>query len=332
MDRKRSLATGVIILSLAFGAGHLVQGKASAGTPLASAKATPADDPKPELAVATPETLPKPELAELQPVAPVTLIPEPADKPAEVTPVNTDPMPEPEPTAAVVAAVEKDFECPVHLDLVPQDGAMIGLTLVAPCHADERITISHAGLTVTGRTTSTGSLFSAIPAMDVDGEVTITFADNTDQSAVMPMPELADMRRVAVQWMGDDRFALNVFKDGADYGQTGHLTAQPMAMLDGLMEPGSTVIGLGDETVPLPLLAEVYTLPSDATPVELTLEAEVTEKTCARELLGEMLESRNGAVTVQELTLAMPECDALGDFIVLNNLLPDLTLAAANEM
>lgn len=317
MDRKRSIVLGLAILGIAFGAGHMAQGKASAVTPQAdgTAQATPTP------AVASPvDTLPPVKAVQAKepalPLLPVAATAEPLPEPTPQQQVQVDPEPAP--------------ECPVHLDLVPQDGAMIGVTLVAPCHAEERITLSHGGLAITGRTSATGSLFTALPAMEIGGEVAVGFADGTDQTAAMPMPELADIRRIAVQWMGDDRFALNVFKNGADYGQAGHLTAQPMSMLDGLMEPGSAVIGLGDATVTLPLLAEVYTLPADAIPVDLTVESEVTEKTCARELLGEMLDSRNGVVTVQELTLAMPECDALGDFIVLNNPLPDLTLAAAN--
>ena len=85
---------------------------------------------------------------------------------------------------------------------------------------------------------------------------------------------------------------------------------------------------LGDASAPLPLLAEVYTLPATGK-VELSVEAQVTAQTCGRELLGEMLDSRDGKVRVQDLSMAMPGCDALGDFIVLNNPRGDLTLASS---
>ena len=136
------------------------------------------------------------------------------------------------------------------------------------------------------------------------------------------------MQRFAVQWLGDDRFALNAFRNGATYGEPGHLTAQPLAMLDGITEAGAAVVALGDASAPLPLLAEVYTLPADGK-ATLTIEAQVTAQTCGRELLGETLDSRGGKATVRELTLAMPPCDAIGDFIVLNNPRADLTLAAS---
>ena len=56
----------------------------------------------------------------------------------------------------------------------------------------------------------------------------------------------------------------------------------------------------------------------------------MSEATCDRELLGELLISEGGTHAATDLTLATPECDAIGDVLVLNNLLPDLKLATAN--
>jgi hypothetical protein len=79
------------------------------------------------------------------------------------------------------------------------------------------------------------------------------------------------------------------------------------------------------------MMAEVYTWPADAAvSVVPSVEAVVTDATCARELLGETIHAADGKVTIKDLTLAMPDCDALGDILVLNNLVPDVTLAAAN--
>jgi hypothetical protein len=94
---------------------------------------------------------------------------------------------------------------------------------------------------------------------------------------------------------------------------------------------GGYLTVLGDRTAPLPMLAEVYTFPIDlAEPVDLTIEASVTDATCDRELLGEVLLSEGGEVTKTDLTMATPTCDAIGDVLVLNNPLPDLKLAAMN--
>jgi hypothetical protein len=79
------------------------------------------------------------------------------------------------------------------------------------------------------------------------------------------------------------------------------------------------------------MLAEVYTFPKSAeVPVQVVIEATVTEATCNRDLLGETLASVAGKVSVTDLTVAMPGCDAVGDYLVLNNLLPEMNIATAN--
>lgn len=311
MDRKRRLASVIAIVGVAIGAGHFVQSQATAdaaGVGVVPQTST-AQLEKVEQVVTVAATAANTPQAVPKLIVPVAMTVEPMAE----TPTQPEPLAE---------------DCPVHLDLVPQDGAMLGVTLVAPCHAEERLTLSHAGLMVTARTSVTGSLFTTLPALDMAGKVTVTFADKTTDEAMMPMPELQDMQRFVVQWSGEDRFALNAFRDGASYGEPGHLTAQPLAMLDGITEAGAAVVALGDASVPLPLLAEVYTLPADGK-ATLTVEAQVTAQTCGRELLGEMLDSRGGKVMVQDLSMAMPDCDALGGFIVLNNPRGDLTLASS---
>lgn len=139
----------------------------------------------------------------------------------------------------------------------------------------------------------------------------------------MPMPEVASLRRFGVQWMADDSFQLHAFEKGASYGQPGHVSAGGQDGGQGRL----TV--LGDAGVENPMLAEVYTYPADATlPVEVVVEAAVTDKTCARELIGETLTSVAGAAYVTDLTVATPDCDAAGDILVLKNLVPDMKLAA----
>ena len=77
------------------------------------------------------------------------------------------------------------------------------------------------------------------------------------------------------------------------------------------------------------MLAQVYTWPADVTvPSEVVIEAAVTDLTCGRELLGETVASVTGTVTITDLTLATPDCDAVGDILVLKNLAPALKIAA----
>lgn len=89
------------------------------------------------------------------------------------------------------------------------------------------------------------------------------------------------------------------------------------------------LISLGDPLLDLPMLAQIYTWPA-FTQAKPVVEAAVTPATCGRDLLGETLLLEDGTVTLTELTLSMPACDALGDILVLNNLVPDVTVATVN--
>ena len=330
MDTKRKITLGVATVALALGAGHLVQTAkhraAGAATPETTSVAGAAEAKPtgitPLAASAQPEaTPPAPKIAAIAvaQIAPSVPVAKPQTTPVPVS-LTTDKTP---PTAPKPA--EQADACTATLDVVPGANGMLDLTLLSPCKPASRVVLRHGGLAVTGKTSSGGALFTALPAMDSAGEVSAMFPDGTIARGAAPV-DLTGLRRYAIQWMADDRFALNAYPGGAAYGSPGHIHAgaegKPDATTGWLMP-------LGDASVDLPMLAEVYTWPAKAADVAIDLEAQVTETTCERELLGETLESRSGKVEHSDITLAMPDCAALGDFLVLNNLTSGMTTAAA---
>lgn len=61
----------------------------------------------------------------------------------------------------------------------------------------------------------------------------------------------------------------------------------------------------------------------------LSIEAEVTAGNCGQDISAQAIElRRDGTLRTRELSLAVPDCDGVGDFLVLNNLLDDLKIAA----
>lgn len=216
------------------------------------------------------------------------------------------------------------------LTLAATEAALLAVTIAASCHPDERMTIHHAGLIFTMQTDTAGQVWVLLPALTRDAEVSIGFNDGDKARAVQTVEGLAAMSRVAVQWRGRPGFRLNVYEDGAAFGQAGHVTASDPR--DPATTEGGFLMLLGDPAVEAPMLAEVYTLPEGppARPVkaELTIEAEVTGSACGRILHGEALYARAGAEPRRDpLRLAMPGCDAMGDFVMLA--LPDLPRPAS---
>lgn len=307
MDRKRAIAAGTVLLGIALTLGNMFRDKVAspalaAAEPVAVQPVAPAPEP----------------VAPAKPFAPPLSTAKPAA--TSTTPLFSD---GPAPDRTQVAD-----ECLPTLDLVPEPDAMIGVTILAPCNPGERIVLAHEGLTITLASTATGSVFTSIPALVSMGMVTARWTDGTEVTASIDIPEAADVDRFAIQFPASDPLTLNAYAKGAEFGGPGH--SRPTALID--LPPGAsvagTVLSLGSADVDLPLLAHVYTYSGRNRP-DLTIEAEVTEATCDRELLGETIESRNGRTAVQDLTLMMPPCDAIGEFLILNIAPEDLTLARA---
>ena len=331
MEVKRRLSLVVAILSVAFGSGHLVQNVLvkPAKADLALAKLQPKDI----ILVAS-----GPKLPALLPESATILFPDVsfAAAPTEQDKNQFNPPKETVFTAEfrTTAANDQNAEtkCPLNLDLSVEPSAMIGVTLLAPCHPNQRVVLRHGGLAITVKTSGTGSLTTSLPAFSADAMVAIRFSDGATAENTVAVPEAATLRRFGVQWMGDDAFQLNAFENDADYGEIGHVSAaDPHRPLAGQPQISGFLSVLGDDGVDGPMLAEVYTYPAEADAVvKIVIEAAITKGTCARDILGETLAHAGGDVTITDLTLTMPDCSAIGDILVLKNLDPDLKIASAN--
>lgn len=349
LDIKRKIAGVAAILALALGAGQYLQvssGKSAKPTVVSTELASLPQNVEPvaagnELTLAEP-TQPMPS----KPAMVATVDPSPAQPSADPVPTvevaTTEPAAPSVPVADQLASepaattdpaqqVAAADPCPVTLDLSNGANAMIGITLIAPCHAQERVVIKHAGLAITATTTITGVLFADIPALVADAKVALQFDDGTVLDGTVSVPEVAALRRFGVQYQADDAFQLHAFENGAAYGSAGDISAQNTRMPEpGVPVSGGYLIRLGDSTAPTPLLAEIYTYPSDpAIKSEVVVEAAVTKTACDREILGETISSIGGVTTVSDLSLSMPQCDAVGDYLVLKNLAPDMNIASA---
>ena len=306
MNLQRRLALAITLVAVGLGAGHFVQSR-SAGPGAIAGKVQPQPIKIEQLA------------AEAELPAPSTL--PAASLPTDTKPAATAP-------ATPVAPASTASACPEQLELMADENAMIGITLSAPCRADQRVVLKHAGLAVTARTTANGALFIDLPALEVKAKVELAFPDGEKISAAIDMPDAAAVQRFGVQWLDADAFQVHAFENGADYGQPGHVSAAaPQRPAPGMKAQSGFLSLIGDASVDLPMLAEIYTFPANGG-AEVVVEAAVTEDTCGNELLGETISAIGGQVAINELTLAMPECAATGDIVVLKNIVPAMKLAA----
>ncbi|WP_298858862.1 hypothetical protein [uncultured Sulfitobacter sp.] len=231
---------------------------------------------------------------------------------------------------------QPEVPCEITANARPVAAAMVNLTLAASCLPNERVTVHHSGLLFNQVTDDTGAFGLTIPAMAKDATFVIAFTNGEGAVAQTTVEEISDFDRVALQWKGDTGFELHAREFGADYGGEGHVWAGAMRdMTYAVTGQGGYIQRLGDPEIPDGLLAEVYTFPASAAQssgdVALSVETEVGSNNCGLEIEAKTLQTFSGKdITSRDLTLSVPDCDATGNFLVLNNLFEDLKVATIN--
>ncbi len=239
-------------------------------------------------------------------------------------------------TPAAETPVRNEFglTCGNVLSAAKKPGAMVTLTLTSPCRGEEVISIQHGNISFSARMSSLGMLSVQVPALDPEAEFSVTFPDGDVVSTIIDVPAASRVERVVLQSGTNSGLQVHALEFGADYGEAGHIwSATPGDPETAALTNGGFLVSLGDVSVEDGQIAEIYTYPVTTDNrdgvVRVSIEAEVTALNCAKEVSGKILQkSQNGVASLVSLSLAIPECDAIGEYLVLKNLLRDLRVAS----
>ncbi|MCC1491276.1 translocase [Cognatishimia sp. F0-27] len=235
----------------------------------------------------------------------------------------------PEPEAPAQAK-----DCRVTMQADTTAGALVNLRIAAPCHGGDRVTLHHQGVRITETMDAEGRLRTTFPALAETAFFMASFPDGTGATAVTDVPALPFYDRAVLQWTGDAGIGLHAREFGTAYFDAGHVwSGQTRNVTDAATGEAGFMIALGDPSAPEALRAEVYSFPTGTArrsgDVLLTVETEVTEANCNRSIEAQIMQLRTGAdVRARDLTLDIPACGGTGDFLVLKNVVEDLTIAA----
>jgi hypothetical protein len=278
-------------------------------------------------------------VTEIQEVSSIPRAPIPMDVVLEASlPVSlvSNPVDAAEPENIVLpeAPNTTGFACDVKMSAAPAAGAMMLVKLSAPCHGSERVTLHHNGLMFTDLVQPDGTLDVEIPALAEAALVIASFFDGSGAVAQTTVTSVPFYDRVVLQWRGDAGLQLHAREFDAEYFSDGHVWqgAKTDAARAATGE-GGFMTTLGHADAPDALLAEVYTFPTGMTEaagtVTLTVEAEIQATNCESVVEAQTLEIRDGKdLRARELTIDVPGCDTVGDFLMLKNIVQDLTIAA----
>lgn len=221
------------------------------------------------------------------------------------------------------------FSCEAAMTATLRAAAVVRLDLEAACRPNARFTLHHNGMMVSVLTDADGRARIDMPALSQSAVFIAAFEDGNGALATAQVDDLVLYDRFVVQWRGDAQsLRLHALEYGADFGLPGHVWSSA-----GHDEAEGFVMRLGDDVPGPALRAEIYTFPTVGATregtVALRLEAEVTKDNCGRDLEAQGISTQGVGVAlrVQDIVLPMPDCTALGEYLVLKSLFNDLNIA-----
>lgn len=241
-----------------------------------------------------------------------------------------DPIPTP------VAPITEETElsalglpCDITVTATAMPAAMVALDVMAPCRTEAAVTINHSGLQISSTTDALGLLTLDIPAFETPAFFSVAFSDGVEETVLVGLPDLYDFDRIGLNWQGNMGLELHAMEFGAAFGDQGHVWHEAPATPEVAIAGSGgflTLVETGDS------FAQIYTLPRatlrEGDSVRLSIDAPVTQTNCTREVMAWTLRMEGGGpVDVTDLNFTVPSCDAVGDVLVLQNLLDDLRLA-----
>ena len=328
MSRKKNLRTAASTFAVALGICFVMQ----YGDAVAS-RFQPEQEAKSPVVITPEMVVPEDVVAANSFAIPEAVIEMPADEGIELAALNTtlSEVPAPVFDAPDVLAAP---DCSVEMTADGLPMAMVALSVSAPCHPSMAVTIHHQGLMFSELTDEKGDLSLLVPALATEAFFISSFVDGEGAVASATVADLADVDRAALQWQGVHAVQLHAREFGAAYGAEGHVWNAAAREIDfSKKAEEGFLVSFGNPAIENGKFVEIYTFPSglglrDGS-VALTVEAEVTAENCARDISAQSVQIDSGQEpSAIDLAMTMPDCDAIGEFLVLKNMFKDLTLAA----
>ena len=233
-----------------------------------------------------------------------------------------------------VEAIEATLTCETTMRSEALAAAMVRLRLTSDCRPNERLSVHHEGLVFTTQTDAAGMVTLEVPALSANAVFLASFPNNEGAMTQIKVPSLNTYDRVVLQWRGESALQLHALEFGATYGEEGHVwSASSRDASMAVTGRGGFITTLGTALDDTAWTAEVYSFPTrfmiEGGTINLSVEAEITARNCAREIEAQTIQIRpNAEPSVVDMVLSVPECDAVGDFLVLDTMIEDLNLAS----
>lgn len=224
-------------------------------------------------------------------------------------------------------------DCQPVLSASVMPAAMVHLTLAAPCSPSAPLLVHHQGMMFSVLTDAAGNASVDVPALASLSIFIAAFDNGAGAVATVAVPEVVDFDRSVLLWQGQTGLQIDALEFGADYGSEGHVWYGAQRTAAAAADGKGFLIRIGDEGVPNPLFAEIYSFPHGAGvqsgEINLSVQAEITSENCGHDIAAQSIQFLGGeASSALDLTMSMPDCSAIGDYILLGDMFKRLIVAS----
>ena len=205
--------------------------------------------------------------------------------------------------------------CAPVVELAPMAAALNRLSVVSPCTAGARVEIDHGGLRLAVALDEAGAAAVELPVLSAAARFDVVVPGAAPMTLRGVTFDREAYARTVLAMPRDAGLSLNAYEAGAGWGEPGHVGPQmPYGRDRALAGEGGYLTEIESAAAETAL---VYTAPVGL-PVEIGVDAIVTEANCDREVSARVLRAEPGLpVQIVPLTVAMPGCDALGRVVML---------------
>jgi len=230
-------------------------------------------------------------------------------------------------------AVDIAEGCEIGMTGIDDRAAMVKVSLSAPCAATQIATIHHEGMMFSVALDEEGQAEFLLPVLTENALVIAALEGGEGAVLTHQVPSLGTYDRVVVQWKGDIGVELHAREWGSEYGDAGHVWYGAPRDAGAISYQVGFLTRLGVVDSDSALVADVYTFPTTMSDgggmIELSVETEINAINCDQEITAQTIQISPFAERVaHDLELALPECDAVGDFVVLAMPVQDIQLAS----
>ena len=219
--------------------------------------------------------------------------------------------------------------CMVTVDAMSLAGALVAIDVTSPCDGGSRVDIIQGDLHVAIALDAEGFGTVELPALSPMPAVAVLVTDRDPVTVQTEVTDYSMYNRAVLHWQGAAGMELHAFEGAAGYGDEGHVSAdQPRTIAHALSGNGGFMSQIGDAGMDDARAALVYTAPRGVA-AELSIEAAVTDANCGQTIYGGTIQTGPGIpAATQEVTMTMPGCDAVGDYVMLGDLIPAIAVAS----